>query len=36
MKSVHMDQLSWVEYERRVEGGAVLFLPCGATCRWER
>lgn len=31
MNSVHMDQLSWVEYERRVQEGAVLFLPCGAT-----
>lgn len=29
--SVHMDQLSWVEYERRIGEGAVVFLPCGAT-----
>ncbi|WP_312764802.1 creatininase family protein, partial [Stutzerimonas balearica] len=31
MNPVHMDQLSWVDYERRVRDGAVLFLPCGAT-----
>ena len=31
MNSVHMDQLSWVEYEHRVRDGSVLFLPCGAT-----
>ncbi len=29
--TVHMDQLSWVDYERRVRDGAVVFLPCGAT-----
>jgi len=29
--TVHMDQLSWVDYERRVREGAVVFLPCGAT-----
>ncbi|HIQ53602.1 MAG TPA: creatininase [Pseudomonas pachastrellae] len=31
MTSVHMDQISWVEYQQRVEQGAVVFLPCGAT-----
>lgn len=31
MNSVRMDNISWVEYERRVEAGAVVFLPCGAT-----
>lgn len=32
MTSVRMDQLSWVEYERRVrEDAPVVFLPCGAT-----
>ncbi|MFC3608228.1 creatininase [Stutzerimonas tarimensis] len=29
--TVHMDRLSWIEYERRVAEGAVVFLPCGAT-----
>jgi len=30
--TVRMDQLSWVEYERRVrEQSPVVFLPCGAT-----
>jgi len=29
--TVHMDQMSWVDYERRVREGAVVFLPCGAT-----
>ncbi|PWV63149.1 creatininase [Plasticicumulans acidivorans] len=32
MSEVRMDQISWVDYERRVrEDGAVVFLPCGAT-----
>ena len=31
MASVYMDQISWVEYQQRVEQGAVVFLPCGAT-----
>ena len=31
MASVYMDQISWVEYRQRVEQGAVVFLPCGAT-----
>lgn len=31
MNSVRMDNISWVEYRRRVEEGAVVFLPCGAT-----
>ncbi|BBP65125.1 creatininase [Pseudomonas sp. Cab53] len=31
MNNVRMDNLSWVEYERRVQSGAVVFLPIGAT-----
>lgn len=31
MNNVYMDQISWVEYQQRVEAGAVVFLPCGAT-----
>ena len=31
MTSVFMDQISWVEYRQRVNDGAVVFLPCGAT-----
>lgn len=31
MTSEYMDRISWVEYQQRVEQGAVLFLPCGAT-----
>ena len=30
MNSVRMDNMSWDDYQRRVEGGAVVFLPCGA------
>lgn len=31
MTSVFMDQISWVEYQQRVNDSAVVFLPCGAT-----
>ncbi|SDT18506.1 creatinine amidohydrolase [Halopseudomonas xinjiangensis] len=31
MTSVFMDQISWIEYQQRVNDGAVVFLPCGAT-----
>ncbi|BBP58634.1 creatininase [Pseudomonas sp. St316] len=31
MNNVRMDNMSWVDYQRRVEEGAVVFLPCGAT-----
>ena len=31
MTSVFMDQISWVEYQQRVNASAVVFLPCGAT-----
>lgn len=31
MTSVFMDQISWVDYQQRVNEGAVVFLPCGAT-----
>ncbi|MNF43188.1 Creatinine amidohydrolase [compost metagenome] len=31
MHNVRMDNISWVDYERRVKAGAVVFLPCGAT-----
>ncbi|WP_097461034.1 creatininase [Mangrovitalea sediminis] len=31
MTSVYMDQISWVEYQQRVNDGTVVFLPCGAT-----
>jgi len=31
MNSVRMDNISWVEYKHRVQSGAVVFLPIGAT-----
>ncbi|HTH77301.1 MAG TPA: creatininase [Trinickia sp.] len=31
MNHVRMDNISWVEYARRVDEGTVIFLPCGAT-----
>ena len=31
MNTVRMDNISWVDYERRVQSGAVVFLPIGAT-----
>lgn len=31
MNNVRMDNMNWVEYERRVKAGSVVFLPCGAT-----
>ncbi len=31
MNNVRMDNISCVEYERRVNAGSVVFLPCGAT-----
>lgn len=31
MNTVRMDNISWVDYERRVKSGAVVFLPIGAT-----
>lgn len=31
MNHVRMDNISWVEYAQRVDQGAVVFLPCGAT-----
>ena len=31
MNGVRMDNMSWVDYQRRVEEDSVVFLPCGAT-----
>jgi creatinine amidohydrolase len=31
MNNVRMDNISWVDYESRLQTGAVVFLPCGAT-----
>lgn len=31
MTTVYMDQINWMDYRQRVNEGAVVFLPCGAT-----